>query len=134
MTVHSQTEAAGAFRQVIQVNAHTLHSDLVEASGGQGSAPGPHDFYDISLATCKALTACVYAKSRKYALDRVEVVVERDDSREREGVYVLKVKMEYFGALTAEEKQKMHDAMTRCPIHKLMTSVKTEIETAPLSG
>jgi putative redox protein len=133
MTIHCATEPPGIFRQVVHVDAHTLHADMKPAAGGQDSAPSPHDYFDTALATCKALTACIYAKSRKLALDRVEVYVERDDSREREGTYVLRVKVEYFGALSQAEKEKMHSALTRCPIHKLMTTTTVEVETLPLT-
>jgi putative redox protein len=132
MAVTCQTEQPGAFRQVITVDSHTLHADISPALGGQGSAPGPHEYFDSSLAACKALTACFYAKSHQIALDRVEVHVERDDSKERQGTYVLKVQIAFFGALSDADKQKLHDVVSRCPIHKLMTTTKVQIETAPL--
>jgi putative redox protein len=131
MTIDSQTEQPGAFRQVIRVDAHTLYADIGAAMGGRGSAPGPHEYFDISLATCKALTAHFYAKGHGIALDRVEVHIERDASREREGTYVLRVRLEFIGALTFAEKTKLYDVVSRCPIHKLMTSTKVEIVTEP---
>ena len=129
MAVDCQTEQPGAFRQVIRVDAHTLHADVGPALGGANSAPGPHDYFDSALAACKALTATWYAKSHGIALDRVEVHIERDDSRERQGTYVLRVKLAFFGALSDGEKQKLHDIAARCPVHKLMTTTKVEIET-----
>lgn len=102
------------------------------AAGGQASAPGAHDYFEMSLAACKALTAAVYAKARGIALDRVEVHVERDDSRERKGTYLLRVKLAFFGALSEAEKHKLHEIVGRCPIHKLMTTTTIEVETAPL--
>lgn len=133
MKVDCRTETAGKFRQVITVGAHGLHADVTPALGGEDSAPGPHDYFDVSLATCKAMTGMWYAKRQKFALDRIEVTVERDDSKERQGTYVLKVQLAYFGGLSAEEKAKIHDAVTRCPVHKLMTTTTIEIETAPLA-
>jgi putative redox protein len=132
MRIDCQTEQPGAFRQVIRVGAHTLHADIGAALGGQASAPGPHEYFDTSLAACKALTAHVYAKGHSIALDRVDVHVERDASREREGTYVLRVELEFFGALTEAEKMKLHDVVSRCPIHKLMTSTKVEIVSGSL--
>ena len=134
MPIDCQTEVPGAFRQVLRIDAHTLHADVSPALGGEGSAPGPHEYFDASLATCKALTATWYAKKHGIALDRVEAQVERDDSRERQGTYVLRVKLAYFGALSAADKQRLHDAVARCPVHKLMTTTTVEIETAPLEG
>lgn len=133
MTISAQTEHAGAFRQVVRIAAHTLHADVAAAIGGGDTAPGPHDYFDASLATCKALTAHYYAKSRGYALDTVQVEVERDDSRERQGTYGLRVKLSFSGGLSEEEKKKIYDAVSRCPIHKLMTATTVEIETAPFA-
>jgi putative redox protein len=132
MTVDCKTETPGGFRQVVQVDAHTLHADVSAAEGGQDSAPGAHEYFDVSLATCKALTATWYAKKNAIPLDRVEVHVERDASREREGTYVLRVAMAFFGGLSEPQKQKLHDVVSRCPIHKLMTTTTVEIETKPL--
>ncbi|WNG40975.1 osmotically inducible protein C [Archangium violaceum] len=66
------------------------------------------------------------------ALERVETHVERDDSRERQGTYSLRVKLAFYGELTQEEKQRLYDAVAHCPIHKLMTSTNVEIVTEPL--
>lgn len=132
MTIAIQTESVGAFRQVIRVDAHTMHADVAAAIGGAGSAPDPHDLFDSSLIACKALTAHVYAKSRGYALDRVEITVDRDTSKERQGTYALRVSIALFGPLSQDEKQKVYDVLVRCPIHKLMTTTTVEIETAPL--
>jgi putative redox protein len=128
MAISCFTEVPGAFRQVIKVDAHTLHADIPAALGGQDSAPGPHDYFDASLAACKALTVLLYAKSHHIALDRVEAHIQRDDSRERQGTYVLRVKLEFFGALSETEKQKLHDIASRCPVHKLMTTTEIQIE------
>ncbi|MDB5888910.1 MAG: hypothetical protein JWM03_1782, partial [Rhodocyclales bacterium] len=43
-------------RQRVEVGGFTLYADAAVSSGGSGSAPGPHDFFDASLAACKALT------------------------------------------------------------------------------
>jgi putative redox protein len=134
MTIVSETEKAGAFRQIVRVDAHTLHADVGVADGGEASAPGPHDYFDLSLATCKALTAVWYAKRHSLALDRVVARVTRDDSRERQGTYALRVTLEFEGRLSPADSQRLYDAVGKCPVHKLMTTSTIEIETAPLLG
>ena len=61
MSIDCQTEQPGAFRQIVRVDGHTLHADVGVALGGGATAPGPHEYFDTSLATCKALTAAWYA-------------------------------------------------------------------------
>ncbi len=130
--IDCETERPNEFPQVLRVRTHTLHADLGGSGGGTDSAPGPHDYFDAALASCKTLTATWYAKRNGIPLERVESHVEHDDSEERKGVYVLKVKVAFHGPLTAEQRAKLHDVVSRCPIHKLMTTTDVRIETAPL--
>jgi len=132
MTIRSENEQAGRYRQIVRVDGHSFASDVSVEQGGLASAPSPHDYFDASLATCKALTALIYAKARGIALERVEVEVTRDDSEERKGKYVLRLQIALHGPLSDAEKHKVHAAITRCPVHKLMTKTTVEIETAPL--
>jgi len=134
MSIDSQTEQPGAFRQVIHVGTHTFHADVPPSMGGQASAPGPHDYFDAALAACKALTATWYAKKHGMALERVETHVERDDSRERQGTYSLRVKLAFHGELSQQDKQRLYEAVAHCPIHKLMTSATIEVVTEPLES
>ena len=132
--IDCQTETPGTVAQIIRIREHTLHADLVAKDGGTDSAPGPHDYFDASLAACKALTATWYARRQNIPLERVETHVERDDSEERSGKYVLKVRVAFHGPMTEEQRGKLYAAVAKCPIHKLMTTTEVVIETAPLEG
>jgi putative redox protein len=130
-TVDTETETPNAYPQVMHVRSHTLRADVM-APAGTDSAPGPHDYFDAALAACKTLTATWYARKHAIALERVEAHIERDESEERKGTYRLKVRLAYHGNMTDEQRAKLHDAVSRCPIHKLMTTTDVVIETAPL--
>lgn len=126
MSVQLATEVPGGTRQLITIDAHTLLSDATAASGG-GTAPDPHDLFDASLASCKAITAILYARVKGMKLERVLATVTRDASKEREGLYVLDVQMQFEGELTEAERKRLHDVAGRCPVHKLMTTTTVEI-------
>lgn len=134
MTIRGETENPGELVQLLHVRGHTFRADVPEAAGGRDSAPGPHDYFDAALAACKTLTATLFAKKNGIALERVEAHVERDDSEERRGKYVLKVRLAFHGPLTEAERSRLHAVVARCPIHKLMTTADVVIETAPLEG
>lgn len=125
-----ETEQPNTFPQVLHTRSHTFRADVGEASGGSDSAPGPHDYFDAALASCKALTATWYARKNGIALERVETHIERDDSEERKGKYVLKVRVAFHGPISEEDRTRLHAAVARCPIHKLMTATDVVIETA----
>ena len=130
-TIDSQTLRAGEYPITVRVRSHSFTSDVAAATGGQDSAPGPHDFFDTALATCKAMTAMWYAKRHGIPLERIESHVESDDSQERAGVYRMRLRVELFGPLTDEQRAQIHRAIAACPIHKLMTTSDVQIEVMP---
>jgi putative redox protein len=129
---HSETETPNSFPQVIRVRKHTFPADVSESAGSTDSAPGAHDYFDAALAACKTLTATWYARKNQIPLERVEADIERDDTEERKGKYVLKVRLRFHGPLSSEQKQRIYNAVSACPIHRLMTTTDVVIETAPL--
>lgn len=131
-SVHCTTERPGGFRHRIVLRAHELHTDVQVHEGGEDSAPGAHDYFDASLAACKALTAMWYAKKNNFPLERVECDVERDDSEERNGRYKLLVRLAFHGPLTDEQRTRIYAAAGKCPVSKLMTTSEVIVETAPL--
>ena len=130
--IDAETETPNEYPQILKVRGHTFRADVGPAEGSGDSAPGPHDYFDAALASCKTLTATWYAKRNGIPLERVEAHVERDDKEERKGKYVLTVKLAFHGPLDEAQRQKLYDVVARCPVHKLMTSVDVQIETAPL--
>jgi putative redox protein len=129
--IDCETERPNEYPQVIHVRGHTLHADVGPALGSVDSAPGPHDYFDAALAACKTLTATWYARKHGIPLERVESHVERDDAKEREGKYLLRVRLAFHGPLSEEQRAKLYRAVASCPIHKLMTTSDVDIETAP---
>ena len=116
-------------RHDIHIGRNSLASDLSVEEGGEGSGPNPHDLYDAALGACTALTVLLYAKHKKIPLEGIEVSVERDSSGERAGVYRLSAALALTGNLSAGQREELLRAAQKCPIHKLMTEVTTEIST-----
>jgi putative redox protein len=134
MPIECKTEKPSGFPHVLTVRTHSFRADVDEATGGTDSAPDAHDYFDASLAACKALTATWYARKQGIPLERMDVRVERDASEERAGKYLLKVKFDFHGPMDDEQRAKLHSVVARCPVHKLMTTTEITIETAPLDA
>jgi putative redox protein len=128
-TTRCETIAAHAYPVAVHVRDHAFTSDIAVSSGGADSAPGPHDYFDAALATCKATTAMWYAKRHDIPLERVEAVVESDDSEERRGVYKMRVHLTFHGPLTDEQRASLQRAAGACPITKLLTTSEIQLET-----
>jgi putative redox protein len=129
-TIDAETTEPNTFRAAITVRGkHSLRLDVVPTTGGDDTAPGPHDYFDAALAACKVETAMWFAKRRGIPLERAEVHVDRDDTSERSGTYRLRLRVVFHGPLDDDQRRKLYDAISRCPIHKLMTTSDVVIET-----
>jgi putative redox protein len=127
----AQTARAGEFPVTVTVRGHTFTADASAAGGGHDTAPGPHDYFDAALATCKAITAMWYAKRHNLPLERVHSHVDSDDAQERSGTYKLRTRIELIGPLSDDQRAQILRAIAACPIHKLMTTADVVIEAEP---
>jgi putative redox protein len=129
MTITVTRDRTRKMKHVVHVRQHQLVADESEALGGEDTGPTPHELYDSALGACKALTVLWYANRKHIPVEDIEVTVERDDADERNGVYRLHTTLKLSGALTDSQRQELLGVAGKCPVHKLMTQVKTEITT-----
>ena len=129
MTITVRREDMAGTRHRVQIRQHSFTVDTSAAGGGKDEGPSPHDLYDASLASCKALTVLLYARRKNMPLEDIEVQVERDDSQERQGTYKLRTSLRLVGPLDDAQRAELLRVAGKCPLHRLMTEVKTEIET-----
>ena len=129
MSIELKRKNPGAMAQTVRIRAHELTSDVDAPDGGVDAGPSPHDLYDAAVGACKALTVLWYARKKGIPVDDIQNVIERDDSGERAGVYRLKARMQVKGALTDAQLEELRAVADKCPVHKLMTKVTTEITT-----
>ncbi len=130
MTISIIRDKTGAMRHHIHIGNHVIAVDEPQSVGGDDSGPNPHALYDAALGACKALTVLWYAKRKGIPVEDIQVNVERDDSQERAGTYKLDARLRLGGNLTDTQKQELLAIAGKCPVHKLMTTVTTEISTS----
>jgi len=70
-----------------------------------------------------------YAQRKQIPVEDIQATVERDDSEERQGVYRLRVTLSLTGALSDAQRAELLAVANKCPVHKLMTLAKTEVQT-----
>ena len=121
-------------RHVVSLRQHQISVDEPPANGGEDLGPTPHDLYDSALGACKAMTVLWYANRKGIPLQDVQVGVERDDSQERKGLYKLAVTLTLGGPLSDTQRQELLAVARKCPVHKLMAEVTTEISTELAEG
>lgn len=129
MSIQIQRDKTGPMRQTVRIRQHELTADQSVAGGGEDAGPDPHELYDAALGACKALTVLWYAQRKGLPVEDVQVLVERDGSQEQQGLYKLKTTLSLVGPLSEEDRQRLLQVAAKCPVHKLMSQVTTEIET-----
>ena len=129
MTIRVTRDQSGLMKHRISIREHTLIADVDVATGGEDAGPSPHDLYDSALGACKALTLLWYAKRKQIPVEDVQVVVERDDSDVKNGTYRLRTLIAITGDISDAQRAELLNVAGKCPLHKLMTQITTEIET-----
>jgi putative redox protein len=129
MSIELTRDKTHELAQTVVVNRHSLTADASLKEGGDDAGPSPHDLYDAALGACKAITVMWYARKKGIPVDDVNTVVTRDDSGERAGIYKLTATLQIRGALSDVQLQELEAVAKKCPVHKLMTTVTTEIAT-----
>lgn len=128
ITVKRDANRVG-LRSTVQIRNHGIAIDASPDAGGADDGPEPHDLYDAALGACKTLTVLVYAKRKGIPVEDVEVTIDRDDRGERQGSYKLTASLRVTGSLSDAQRDELMRVAAKCPVHKLMTEVTTEIET-----
>lgn len=136
MSILVVRDRAHKMKHIVQVHEHSFAVDEPVANGGEDQGITAHDTFDSALGACKALTVLWYANRKHIPVEDIRVSVSRDDSEERRGVYRLRVTLALTGALTDAQRHELLTVAEKCPVHKLMTVVKTEIitELEPAAG
>lgn len=129
MSIQIKRDQSLAMRHIVHVRNHLVSVDGSQEEGGADAGPTPHDLYDAALGACKALTMVWYAKRKNIPVEDIRISMERDASAERQGVYRLAASISLSGDLSEAQRQELLAVAEKCPVQKLMTSVKTEVTT-----
>ncbi|APW43250.1 OsmC family protein [Rhodoferax saidenbachensis] len=130
MSIALQRKSGEALSQTVRIRQHLLLSDVSVAEGGTDEGPSPHDLYDAALGSCKALTVLWYARKKGIPVQDIQTEVLSDNSEERKGTYRLSTRLKISGDLTDAQLAELTSVAEKCPVHKLMTTVTTEITTS----
>jgi putative redox protein len=97
----------------------TALTDAPAALGGEGSAPSPHEYLEISLAACTVLTLQMYAKRKDMKLEYADVKVQI--TAEGKSNEILR-EIALIGTLDETERAKLFEIAEKCPVHKILSA------------
>jgi putative redox protein len=129
------------FLQEIVSGAHQLRADEPVSVGGGDAGPGPYDYLLVGLGACTSMTVGLYARTKKWPLQNISVSLRHSrihakdcaECETKEGMLDrIDVELALSGALTAEQRAKLMEIATKCPVHRTLKSeINIRLQTAP---
>lgn len=122
---------AGPFAETVRSGAHVLLADEPVASGGNDTGPDPYSYLIAALGACTAMTLRLYARQKKWPLQKVRVELKHDkiyakdcaECETREGkVDRIERLITLEGPLDDTQRQRLLQIADHCPVHRTLTS------------
>ena len=85
--------------------------------GGDGSAPAPHELLPAALAACISTTVVMYARTKEWPLERVEVDVDYDHKAMPRR---FEVDVRLQGDLDEEQLARLERVAESCPVRRAL--------------
>ncbi len=126
MKTVSATIGTQLYKTEIQAKNHIITADEPESVGGQNLGLTPTELLESSLAACSAMTIRMYANRKEWDLQQVIVNVGFKRNITTQTV-TFKKEIELIGNLDDEQRQKLLQMGSKCPIEKMITGeIKVE--------
>jgi uncharacterized OsmC-like protein len=122
---------ATGFSQQILAGAHALTADEPVEGGGADIGPAPYDLLLAALGACTSMTVGMYARRKAWPLESVTVRLRHSrihaadcaDCETKEGMLDrIERDVQFIGALTTEQRDKLLEISNKCPVHRTLSS------------
>lgn len=109
------------YKTILSNARHELIGDEPKTNGGTDLGFSPGELLCSALATCTCVTLRMYADTKQWKLEKVEVDVtmEKDTAKNTTNIHR---EIQLFGNLTDEQKHRLIEIAEQCPIHKTLTN------------
>lgn len=108
------------YKTELQAKNHIIIADEPIELGGQNLGFSPTELLESSIAACSVMTIRMYADRKEWDLEKVEINVGFKRNITTQQV-TFKKKIKLFGNLTAEQRERLLEIGTKCPIEKIIT-------------
>ena len=102
-------------------------SDTPTSMGGENLGASPTSLVSAALASCKTITAKMYADRKGWPLKSIRVDVEHV---KRDGADVFETRVTIEGdELDDDQRKRIYEITSKCPVHKLLVN-ETAVESS----
>ena len=128
-TVLTRSVGASYSTQLIG-DHHTLVADEPQPDS-DNLGPTPYELLLSALGACTSMTLLMYARREGWNLDEVQIELTHDrvharDCEDCEGpdgkIDLIQRRIRLEGELTDQQREKLMEIATRCPVHKTMVA------------
>jgi putative redox protein len=119
----------GSLQQKLAVGDLHFLADAEVARGGSGTGPSPHEYLAAALASCTSMTLKMYSERKTWKLENAIVTVDIERTND---VEILSRDIQLIGELDNEQKERLLDVASKCPIHKALAG-EIQIKTQPVN-
>lgn len=112
--------------------AASFMADEPVGAGGDGAGPDPYTLLLSALGSCTSITLKLYARRKGWPLERVTVQLSQErvhstdseDCGTQPDCYIHKIRRKVVleGNLSDEQRARLQEIASRCPVHKTLTS------------
>lgn len=106
--------------------------DEPKSFGGDDAGPDPYTLLLAALGGCTSMTVSMYARRKKWSLDRVEVTLSQERvhakdcetclTKDDSFIHQINVSVRLEGDLTDEQHERLLEIAQKCPVKKTLAS------------
>ena len=110
------------YKTKVYAGGHLVYADEPEELGGTDEGMSPGALLLASLGSCTAITISMYASRKEIPLEgvKIDLAICREEEMNKETT--ISRKIEFFGPITPQQRDRLLQIADRCPIHKLLSN------------
>jgi putative redox protein len=117
---------------VVYNDGQAFTIDEPVSAGGDGTGPDPYTLLLAAIGGCTSMTVSMYARRKGWQLERLRVELSQArvytedcascEAKPEAFIHQISVSLQIEGDLTDEQRARLLDIATKCPVKKTLTA------------